>query len=356
MKKSKLIILQLFIAAVLISTSVYAAVSTTIGVSVPNASVKRGNKVTVTLSLKDVDSSKKVTSVEGYVNYNTNIFETITVDSIQKNSDNTVDIGNEKLKVEDLTNADLGSLPNSSAYVAFNGSPRVEGNEKLKVEDLTNADLGSLPNSSAYVAFNGSPRGEENNTKIVIDFNNGITSNTDLLKIDFKVKSDATLGEVKDAISYSNFRITAGSETVEVTEKINLNIEAAGNPTNPDDNKDDDKNEKPNEKPSDKNENKNNSNDDKNQNKNNSKNENKNVNTNKNTNNTNKNVNTNKNTNNANKSSNISGNKASNVNRNEGTASGVLPATGAKIVIIPAIVLAVLAYVSYKKYVNYKDI
>ncbi len=322
MKKSKLIILQLFIAAVLISTSVYAAVSTTIGVSVPNASVKRGNKVTVTLSLKDVDSSKKVTSVEGYVNYNTNIFETITVDSIQKNSDNTVDIGN----------------------------------EKLKVEDLTNADLGSLPNSSAYVAFNGSPRGEENNTKIVIDFNNGITSNTDLLKIDFKVKSDATLGEVKDAISYSNFRITAGSETVEVTEKINLNIEAAGNPTNPDDNKDDDKNEKPNEKPSDKNENKNNSNDDKNQNKNNSKNENKNVNTNKNTNNTNKNVNTNKNTNNANKSSNISGNKASNVNRNEGTASGVLPATGAKIVIIPAIVLAVLAYVSYKKYVNYKDI
>lgn len=322
MKKSKLIILQLFIAAVLISTSVYAAVSTTIGVSVPNASVKRGNKVTVTLSLKDVDSSKKVTSVEGYVNYNTNIFETITVDSIQKNSDNTVDIGN----------------------------------EKLKVEDLTNADLGSLPNSSAYVAFNGSPRGEENNTKIVIDFNNGITSNTDLLKIDFKVKSDATLGEVKDAISYSNFRITAGSETVEVTEKINLNIEAAGNPTNPDDNKDDDKNEKPNEKPSDKNENKNNSNDDKNQNKNNSKNENKNVNTNKNTNNTNKNVNTNKNTNNANKSSNISGNKASNVNRNEGTASGVLPATGAKIVIIPAIVLAVLAYVSHKKYVNYKDI
>ena len=322
MRKSKLIVLQLFIVAVLICTSVYAAVSTTIGVTVPSSTVKRGSIVTVTLSLKDVDSSKKVTSVEGYVNYNTNIFETITVDSIQKNSDNTVDIGN----------------------------------EKLKVEDLTNADLGSLPNSSAYVAFNGSPRGEENNTKIVIDFNNGITSNTDLLKIDFKVKSDATLGEVKDAISYSNFRITAGSETVEVTEKINLNIEAAGNPTNPDDNKDDDKNEKPNEKPSDKNENKNNSNDDKNQNKNNSKNENKNVNTNKNTNNTNKNVNTNKNTNNANKSSNISGNKASNVNRNEGTASGVLPATGAKIVIIPAIVLAVLAYVSYKKYVNYKDI
>lgn len=321
MKKIKLIVLQLFISAVLICTSVYAAVSTTIGVSVPNSTVKRGSIVTVTLSLKDVDSSKKVTSVEGYVNYNTDIFEPITVDSIQKNSDGTVDIGN----------------------------------EKLKVEDLTNADLGSLPNSSAYVAFNGSPRGNENNTKIVIDFNNGITSDTDLLKIDFKVKSDAAIGVVGEAITYSNFHITAGSETVEVTEKMSLNIQAAA--TNPDDNKDDNKNENT----SNKNENTNN-NEDKNQN--NNKNENKNVNTNNNINkneNTNKNGNTNKNTNtnknlNTNKNSNTYGNRTSNTNRNDGSASGVLPATGAKIVIIPAILLVIIAYVSYNRYLKYKDI
>ncbi len=326
MKKNKLIISQLFIAAVLVCTSVYAAVSTTIGISVPNTSVSRGDTITVTLSLRDVDSSKKVTSVEGYVNYNTSIFETITVDSIQKNADNTVDIGN----------------------------------EKLKVEDLTNADLSSLPNSSAYVAFNGSPRGNQNNSKVVIDFNNGITSNTDLLKIDFKVKSDATIGEIRDAISYSDFRITAGSETVEVTEKISLNIQAAGNQGN--DNNDDHKNENKNENPSNKNENINDSDNNKNENINNNKNENQNANKNENKNtnkNENKNVNTNKNTNkstNGNKNTNNNLNKNSNTNRNDGAISGVLPATGAKIVILPAIVLIVIAYVSYKKYVKYKDI
>lgn len=317
MRKSKLIILQLFIVAVLICTSVYAAVSTTIGVSVPSSTVKRGSIVTVTLSLKDVDSSKKVTSVEGYVNYNTDIFEPITVDSIQKNSDGTVDIGN----------------------------------EKLKVEDLTNADLGSLPNSSAYVAFNGSPRGNENNTKIVIDFNNGITSNTDLLKIDFKVKSDAAIGVVGEAITYSNFHITAGSETVEVTEKMSLNIQPAGNTQDPsdDNNNNNNNNQKPSENTSNKNENKNN-----NVNQNNVKNENKNSNNQ----NTNRNTNGNANTNNrnSNTNSNVSGNRVSNTNRNEGTSGGVLPAAGAKIVIIPAIVLVVVAYVSYKKYLKYKDI
>lgn len=317
MKKNKLIILQLFIATVLICTSVYAAVSTTIGISVPSSTVKRGSTVTVTLSLKDVDSSKKVTSVEGYVNYDTSIFEPITVDSIQKNSDNTVEIGN----------------------------------EKLKVEDLTNANLGSLPNSSAYVAFNGSPRGNENNSKIVIDFNNGITNDVDLLKIDFKVKSDAELGVVGEAITYSNFHITAGSETIEVTEKMSLSIQA-GEVQKPDDNKNENKNPT---NPSDKNENQNN---DKNQNKNNSKNENTNKNKNENknvNNNANKNAQRNENKNaNANKNSND--NKVANKNRNDGTAGGVLPAAGAKLVIIPAIVLAVVAYISYKRYIKYKDI
>lgn len=317
MKKSKLIVLQLFIAIVLICTSVYAAASTTIGVSVPTSLVKRGSIVTVTLSLKDVDSSKRVTSVEGYVNYDTNIFEKLTVDSIQKNSDNTVDIGN----------------------------------EKLKVEDLTNADLESLPNSSAYVAFNGAPRGNQNNTKIVIDFNNGITEDTDLLKIDFKVKSDATLGVVGEAITYSDFHITAGSETIEVTERISLNIQSDMNTGN--DNNNNNSNNNDNENPSNKNENINNDN---NQNNNNNRNENQNndKNVNRNTNqNTNTNVNRNTNTN-RNANSNV--NRNSNTNRNNGTASGVLPATGAKIVIIPAIVLIVLAYVSYNKYVKYKDI
>ena len=305
MKKSKLIILQLFIASVLICTSVYAAVSTTIGLSVSNTSVKRGDKVTVTLSLKDVDSSKKVTSIDGYINYNTNIFETINVDSIQKDSDGTVQIGNEKLKVEDVTNA--------------------------TVEDL--------PSSSAYIAFNGAPLSDENNTRIVIDFSSGINANTDLLKIDFKVKSDASIGEIKNAITYSNFHITAGSEVVQVTENISLNIQQSGNTQNPD--PDENKNENKNENINENNNQTENQNEDKNENKNDSKNENKNTNQ-------NINKNTNKNINNT---TNIS-----NRNINDNRASGILPATGAKVIILPAIALIILACVCYNKYIKYKDI
>ena len=193
----------MLIAIILVCTSVYAAVTATIDVTPSSASVKRGDTVTVTLSLKDVDSSKKVESVEGYINYNKNVIEPITVNSIQKNSDNTVTIGSERLKVEDLTNKTVEEISLSSAYVAFNGNPRTD-----------------------------------NDSRIVIDFENGLTSNTDLLKIDFKVKSDATLGVISDAIAYEMFVITAGSEeSREVTEKVELTVSAATpvDPTDPTD-------------------------------------------------------------------------------------------------------------------------
>ena len=70
MKKNKLILLQVFIAFTLICTSVYAAISTTIGISIDKSTIERGETVSVKLSLKDVDENQKVTSVEGYVNYN----------------------------------------------------------------------------------------------------------------------------------------------------------------------------------------------------------------------------------------------------------------------------------------------
>ena len=191
MKKYKLIIVQILIATVLVCTSVYATVNTTISVDPSSATVERGQTVTVTLSIKDVDSSKKVESVEGYINYNKDVIEPITVDSIQKSSSNTVTIGSETLKVEDLTNKSVDSISLTSAYVAFNGNPS-----------------------------------SNNDSRIVIDFENGLSSNTDLLKIDFKVKSNATLGTISQAISYSMFVITAGSEeSNEITENIQLTVQ-----------------------------------------------------------------------------------------------------------------------------------
>ena len=305
MKKNKLILLQLFIAFVLVSTSVYAAITTTISLSVSETTVFRGDTVDVTLSLKDVDSSKKIESVSGYINYDSDVIEEITVDSIQKSAENTVTIGNEVLKVEDLTNASINEIPTSTSYVAFNGSP-TSGND----------------------------------SRIVIDFKDGISEDTDLLTIQFKVKEDATIGEVEEAISYSMFVMTAGTEqSEEVTENIKLTVKAV---TTNDDN----------------NTNNNVANENTNTNGNTNSNTNKNTNTNTNSN-TNKNTNTNTNTNsNTNKNTNTNTNSNSNVNNTtDNTVSSVkIPAAGAKVVIIPAIILVILAYVSYNRYMKYKDI
>lgn len=306
MKKNKLILLQLFIAFTLICTSVYATVNTTIAVSASKTSVFRGDTVSVTLSLENVNSAKKVESVAGYINYNKDVIETIDVNSIQKNENNTVTIGNETLKVEDLTNSNVNDLPTSTSYIAFNGAP-TSGND----------------------------------SRIVIDFKDGITEDTELLTVDFKVKSDATIGEIEKAISYSLFVVTADSEeSEEITKNVNLTIKAVQDNDNNDNTNND------------------NNNDD---NDNDSDNDNQNANTNTNTNsNTNKNTNTNTNTNtNSNTNNNVNTNtNSSNTNSNtDGTVAGVnLPATGAKIIIVPAIILIILAYVSYNRYIKYKDI
>ena len=309
MRKNKLILLQLVIAFVLISTSVYAALTTTITLSIAEAVAFRGDTVDVTLSLEDVDSDKKIQSVAGYINYDENVIEALNVDSIQKDENNTVTIGNEILSVEDLTDADVNKIPTSSAYVAFNGNPT-----------------------------------SDNDSRIVIDFKNGISEDTDLLTIKFKVKSTATLGEVEDAISYSMFVATAGSEeTEEITRNIKLTVKAVENNEENDNNNTNLENNNENT----------NSNTNQNVNK-----ENTNTNTDRNTNtNTGKNTNTNTNKNtNTNTARNTNTNTNKNTNTDGTVAGSKLPATGAKVIIIPAIILIVVAYVSYNKYIKYKDI
>ena len=308
MKKNKLILLQLLIAFVLITTSVYAAVTTTIALSVSEATAFRGDTVDVTLSLENVDEENKIQSIAGYINYDEEVIEPLTVDNIKQDEGNTVKIGNEVLKVEDLTNADINTIPADTSYVAFNGDPV-----------------------------------SENDTRIVIDFKNGITEDTEILTIKFKVKETAAIGDVEKAISYSMFVTTADTEeSAEITKDVKLTVKAV----NADDENDTNKTNN-----AAKNENVEN-------NTNTNTNENTNTNTNSNTNtnkNTNTNTNTNKNTNtNTNKNVNVSGN---NTNTADNTVSGSnLPATGAKLIVIPAIMLVILAYVSYNRYMKYKDI
>ena len=292
MKKNKLILLQLFIAFVLICTSVYATVNATIDVKTSSTTIEAGKEVSVTLSLKNVD--KKVTNIEGYINYNKDVLEKLTIDSIQKNEDGTVKIGDETLKVEDVTTGVSGS----DSGISFNGDPS-----------------------------------SNNDSKIVIDFKNGITSDTDLLTINFKVKSTAKIGDIEKAISYSMFVITVGDEeSEEITKDISLTIKEASKPTQPDDDQKDDDNK---------------GDDNKDDNKGDNNQDNDNVNNNTNTNKVN-NTNTNRNTNKVNNT---------NTNTKDNTVAGTtIPAAGAKLIVIPAIVLIVLAYLTYNKYRDMKDI
>ena len=289
MKKNKLILLQLFIAFVLICTSVYATVNATIDVSTSETTVEAGKNVSVKLSLKNVD--KKVTNIEGYINYNKDVLENLTVDSIEKNEDGTVKIGNETLKVEDVTTGVSGS----DSGISFNGDPS-----------------------------------SNNDSKIVIDFKDGITSDTDLLTINFKVKSTAKIGDIEKAISYSMFVITAGDETSEeITKDVSLTIKAATTSNPDDDNKPSDDDKKPDEGDKKPDDDKKPSEDD------------------------NKKNTTNNAVNNANT------NKVNNTNTNtkDNTVAGTtIPAAGAKLIVIPAIVLIVLAYLTYNKYRDMKDI
>lgn len=306
MKKNKLILLQLFIAFVLICTSVYATVNATIDVSTSETTVEAGKSVSVKLSLKNVD--KKVTNIEGYINYNKDVLETLTVDSIEKNEDGTVKIGNETLKVEDVTTGVSGS----DSGISFNGDPS-----------------------------------SNNDSKIVIDFKDGITSDTDLLTINFKVKSTAKIGDIEKAISYSMFVITAGDETSEeITKDVSLTIKAATTSNPDDDNKPSDDDKKPDEGDKKPDDDKKPSEDDNKKNTNNT------------TNNAVNNTNTNK-VNNTNTNTNKNTNKVNNTNTNtkDNTVAGTtIPAAGAKLIVIPAIVLIVLAYLTYNKYRDMKDI
>lgn len=301
MKKNKLILLQLFVAFTLICSSVYAAVNTTIAVKASKDSVERGEKISVTLSLENVEN-EKVEEVEGYVNYDSDIIEPITFESIHKNAQNKVTIGDEELIVEDVTK---GNLSASSGYIGFNSDP-----------------------SSG------------NDTRFVIEFKDGVSEDVDLMTIDFVVKEDASLGEIKNAITYSTFVVTADSETSEeITKNVSLTVKAKQAPA-----EDDNENKNTNE----------NTNTNSNTNTNDNKNENKNTNKADDKKNENKNTNTNTNTN-TNKDTNKAGN--TNTNTKDNTVSGTtLPATGAKMIIIPAIVLLVLAYVSYNKYMKYKNV
>lgn len=281
--KNKLIVLQIFIVMILICTSVYAAIQATVGVKVSSSTLSRGDTFQATITLSDVQSGEKITGVEGYLIYDKDILEKVTVDNILKDSDNKVKIGNDTLPVEDMQK--------------------------------------NPTDTGAFVGFNGEPTSGKGDAKILIDFNNAITKDTDLITFEFKIKSDAKIGDIKDVIKFSEFTIAVEggnpNDITTITRSINLTIKE-----------------------------KNNNNQNQNQNQDKDKDQNKNT--------ENKSENPVGKVNNTN--TNNKANNTSNTNTDNTVSGTKLPATGAKIFIIPAIVLIVLAYVSYNRYIRMRGI
>ena len=309
-KKNKLILIQTLIAIViLITTTVYAAISVKLELSVSNSKLAPGDEVTVKLSIKDIQvSDEGITNIDGYINYDKNIIEPLTVNSIVRDSDGRVTIGNNKLSVEDLTGATSVNTGDNTTGIVFNGKPA-----------------------------------SNNDCRLLIGLATPIKEDTDLITIKFKIKQNATLGEFENAIKYDMFVITAGEEkTPAISEAVTLTVDKVTNPKPENNVENETKNEVENEI---KNEVKN---EIKNETKNEVKNEVKNSNTS--VNNTSKN--TSNNTSNTNKN-----NVVNNTNKVDNSALvGKLPKAGSRIMILPIVAVIILAYISYNRYMKYKDI
>ena len=297
--KKKLLLVYVFVAFVLLCTNVYAVLTMDVNLVADKTSVKPGEEVVVTVNLKKI--SKPISSIEGYINIDETVFKESIKDALVT-KDNKIEVTSENTASNKLSYVFDPSAMSADYDVIFN----------TKKENI-----------------------ENNDCLFVMDLAQDIANSADVLQFKFTVKDTATVKKVEKAVqvdcivAYSSDR-SDRSEKISATLDINV---VNGNA------------------PAEENKTENNSVNNTNTNKNTN-------NTNTNTNNTNvNNTNTNKNANNTNSANNVN-NTVNNTNTNkDGTVAGTnIPAAGAGFIIIPIIMFAVLAYISYKKYIKYKDI
>jgi len=153
--KKGLVLFQVLVALVMVCTSVYAVVNATLELKIANSTVNQGDTVRVTLALKNITGTTTgITNISGYINYNKNVIEPLTVNNVVKESNGKVKINNFEIPI-------------------YNG--------------VNN-------NGDECIIFNENPV-SDNDTRILIDLSDShaISQNTDILTIDFKIKQTATL-------------------------------------------------------------------------------------------------------------------------------------------------------------------
>ena len=136
---------------------------------------KPGSTVSLSLSLQNTNTfDSAITSIEGYLNFDSEVFEDVTINSFESN--------NGKVQIGNSNNLDLIDL---SGYSSSNQSQ-------------VNGDAGFY--------FNGNPL-SNNDNKIVLDFATPISEDAKLFTINLKVKSNASVKEYQKAIEIANFKL-----------------------------------------------------------------------------------------------------------------------------------------------------
>ena len=176
MNKRKIAFLIMLMILSLLCVNVYATISGDISLTPSKTTeLSAGESFTVTLSLSELSGTTGIDSISGYINIDENVLEDLTISSIVTNSDGYVEIDDNNL----LTVYDASEVSSSS--------------------------------SDCGVVLNTSPTSGKGDYRLVIDLAEAISSGTDLITITFEVKSDATSGTYEDAITYSSFVIYEGT-------------------------------------------------------------------------------------------------------------------------------------------------
>ena len=151
---------------------------------------KPGSSVSLSLSLQNTNTfDSAITSIEGYLNFDSEVFEDVTINSFESN--------NSKVQIGNKNNLDLIDL---SGYSSSNQSQ-------------FNGDAGFY--------FNGNPL-SNNDNKIVLDFATPISEDAKLFTINLKVKSNASVKEYQKAIEIANFKLFFEDNSVTTIDSLVL--------------------------------------------------------------------------------------------------------------------------------------
>ena len=205
MNKKKSIILIMFIILSLLCINVYATISGDISLTPSDLTeLSAGESFTVTLSLSELSGTTGIDSISGYINIDEDVLEDLTISSIVTNSDGQVEVNDENI----LDVYDASSV-SSSSY-----------------------DYG--------IVLNTSPASGKGDYRLVIDLEEAISSGTDLVTITYQVKSDVSSGTYEDVITYSSFVIYEGTSNKYTVDDKSIDITVADSSSDSDSSSSDD--------------------------------------------------------------------------------------------------------------------